>query len=464
MLKFLIDHCWSKVAHSRSDNSKRSRNRVVLTLEVLGDRLVPSTIVRELGEFSGAEFDKNSAFPRPAVQVGTFDFAKDLGGRQVKSATIRGTFGNSVYGHTSGVNLFLDGVRIATAEPYGPAWYGGGTWSHTFSRQQLQQLQDGVAKLTAVQTNEFVIRLGASRLEVETGVEINYLSRKTFITTDEITLRASAPAGTQIKWTVEGRGAAAGITGFPTNVVTTADQNGVATFRFTPSNNQALVNDRRTRWTRGSTTANPAISFEVTAKATIAGVESMVRLSNTTLGPLTQDETDRLRQEYLDYNIPVPTRDEVVRSLGAGFNQGNYGVQLSVGLPNRYNAILAAYRGSRVTATINGQQYTTTIPNNAVLSISSGYRNPQRNKAIGSMFPDSKHTRGRALDLVPGAVQVQITVNGQRRTVTLNLHKTLYPALQVAAATQGSAIAEQGATQVPVGDTRENHIHVQWTG
>jgi hypothetical protein len=54
-------------------------------------------------------------------------------------------------------------------------------------------------------------------------------------------------------------------------------------------------------------------------------------------------------------------------------------------------------------------------------------------------------------------------VNGRPRRVALSLHDVLYPALLTAAQTVGTAFAEQSATPVPIGDTRENHIHVQWT-
>jgi hypothetical protein len=209
--------------------------------------------------------------------------------------------------------------------------------------------------------------------------------------------------------------------------------------------------------------ANPAISFEVTATCLLDGIEYRDSLSDTNLGPLTQDETDRLRQEYSDYNIPVPARSEVVPSLGAGYNDGNYNVQLSVGLPAHYDAILAAYHGRPVTVTIDGQEYDASIPDDAPITIKSGYRNPQNNRAIRSRYADSKHTRGRALDLAPSEVQVLIMVNGQPTSVTLPLHQTLYPALLEAANETGvRAIAEDWGRPVDVGDPSENHIHVQW--
>ncbi|WP_169977617.1 D-Ala-D-Ala carboxypeptidase family metallohydrolase [Tautonia rosea] len=351
-----------------------------------------------------------------------------------------------------------DGAVLGRSTTGGANYVGVGTPNH-----QLEVAAPGIAWVQIMPSGAFV--LDDFYFETE-PFEISYLSTNTFIATDEIILHAKvegARAGTQVLWSVQGMDAAANVGGFPTNVVTTADADGVARFGFTPATNQSLVNDRRTNWTRGSRRANPPMSFEVTAKLTIDGSDfAETSLSDANLGALTQDETDRLRQEYFDYNIPVPRRSEVVASLGPGFNRGNYGVQLSVGLDTRYRAILAAYRGRPVTVNINGQSYRTAIPASAPVTISSGYRNPQRNRAIGSRYPDSKHTRGRALDLVPSLVQVVVLVNGSPMRVTLPLHQVLYPALYAAASSQGTAIAEQGARPVPVGDPRENHIHVQW--
>jgi Peptidase M15 len=293
------------------------------------------------------------------------------------------------------------------------------------------------------------------------SLKIDDVSQSTFIVGDSITFHANvgAPiAGVQVQWTVEGQDAAMGITGFPTNVVTTTDATGGASFTFTPSNNSNLVNDRHTTWTKGSLIANTALTFQITASATLSG--QSIQDTKT----VTQDPKDQLREEYYDYGIPVPTRNEIVASLGAGFNQGNYSVQLSDGLETRYDAILAAYRGRPITVSVGGKQFSSAIPIDASVDISSGYRNPQRNKAKdGAKL--SKHMFGQALDLVPNP-SMRVMINGRLIRVTVPLHGAngLYAALQDAAASQAgnTAIAEQDATQVPVGDTRENHIHVQW--
>jgi len=118
---------------------------------------------------------------------------------------------------------------------------------------------------------------------------------------------------------------------------------------------------------------------------------------------------------------------------------------------------------------INGEIYHTfaAIPDNARITISSGYRNPQRNKAVGSKYPNSKHVQGIALDLVPSMVKVtvEVTIEGQitRKRVTLDLHKALYPALATAGSSSGkNAICEKGSKLLTCGDESEDHVHVNW--
>jgi len=254
---------------------------------------------------------------------------------------------------------------------------------------------------------------------------------------------------------VIGQGAASGISGFPSEQVVNSDSTGTSTFSFIPSDNAYFVNNRITRWASGSTSPNPPIAFDVVAKVVNGDNPSISQLSETQLNQLVQDTTDILRQEYLDYNIDVPDRDEVVPTVGPGYNMGNYNVQVSEDMDTQYAAVLAAYRGSIVMVGSNSVR----IPNSAQVSISCGFRCPQRNKAIGSVHPNSKHCYGRALDLVPAPVWVNI--NGVPTRVSL--HGQLYPALFAACQTVGTALAEDSA--VPLSsptDTTANHIHVQW--
>jgi hypothetical protein len=310
------------------------------------------------------------------------------------------------------------------------------------------------------------------------SIAITEVSQKTFIISDQIILKAKVervPAGTEVRWSVFGFDAANRIDKYlPKNISTKTNQLGEVEFRFTPSMTKELVNDRK-RFTLGgnSPVTNPPISFEIKAVVTYKGVENQALLSQS-LGVLTQDEIDTLRQEYFDYKthvdkrITIPARKEFVKTLapayaGARFNTGNYNYQLSDGLDKRFANILASYRGRAVTTIYNGREYSTQIPSDAKIFINSAYRNPQRNRDVGSKHPNSRHVFGAALDLKPSSVvTAKIIVDGKQKTVQLSLHGTVYPALAAAAATQGTAIAENGSGEVKLGDPKEDHIHVQW--
>ncbi|HYO48949.1 MAG TPA: D-Ala-D-Ala carboxypeptidase family metallohydrolase, partial [Chloroflexia bacterium] len=80
------------------------------------------------------------------------------------------------------------------------------------------------------------------------------------------------------------------------------------------------------------------------------------------------------------------------------------------------------------------------------LSISSGYRNPQRNKAAGSLTINSRHTQGRALDLV-----------------VANPNATLWARLRTAGTNAGySSICEDGPTVRPCNHATVDHVHIDW--
>jgi hypothetical protein len=294
---------------------------------------------------------------------------------------------------------------------------------------------------------------------VKTPTAVNG-NQNTFVSIDSITLQASlAPngAGVPVAWSVVGKNKAS--QSLTIGEVHNADASGVSTFTFSPSQSAQFVQVRHSQYTSGITQpANDPLSFEVIVSA--AGLQS--RLSETSLGTLQQDETDTLRQEYVDFQITVPPRTDIVPSLGGIWNKGPYNVQASVDLLGHYNAILAAYQGSSVQ--YNGVSYT--VPANAQLERTSVFRNPRYNKAIGSVHPNSKHCYGRALDLAPSPMRV--VVNGQR--VGLDIDGFWYPALAAAEQSVGlSPLPEQGAVPLDakhdglgVGDPDEDHLHVEW--
>jgi Peptidase M15 len=290
----------------------------------------------------------------------------------------------------------------------------------------------------------------------------------TFISTDTITLQATispATSGVAVNWMVVPLGDISSETiGWPQNE-TNYTIDGVSTFSFSPSSNNTFDIDRNSFWTQGGETANKPIEFDIIAECVIGGITTQSKLSTTSLGILQQDDIDTLRQEYVDYQeATIPCRSGVVSTQqtqdGQNLNNGNYNnIQLSVNLSANYTTILNAYRGS--TYMVNGQSYT--VPMNAPLVITSGFRSPQHNTAIGSVHPNSKHCYGRALDLKPKAIYLPI--NGGR--IRLGRDTFWFPALQAAAgvvATDPShqPIAETGCCPVLLGTSTEDHIHVQW--
>jgi hypothetical protein len=244
----------------------------------------------------------------------------------------------------------------------------------------------------------------------------------TFISTDQLSFTAqlirssdtpgNATVPTLFNWTVTPQSPNAG-NGNPH----TGSQ--LARFTFTP--NPA----RRQR--TGSRQPNDPIKYRVSAAAG-GGVGSL---------DLTQDETDIIRQEYIDLGPVVPPpRSNVVAPTIATYNTGNYDLIVDGGMDNALGN--------------TESQFQTLTPAQAqapAIGVSSGFRNPRRNVAAGSQFPvGSKHVWGRALDLtIPGA------------------NATLWARLRQAGANAGNtSICEDGPTQLPCNKPNVDHVHIQW--
>ena len=325
-----------------------------------------------------------------------------------------------------------------------------------------------------------IISVDTKNVSVEKNDKLN-----TFITPDTITLRAyigEKKADVKVEWSVTGIGAASEVSGFANQVNRPTDADGISTFSFRPADNGLLNFDRIKNWTNGSRDANTAIGFDVVAYETAEGGDILkTRLSEAPeLGLIKQNEKDRLRQEYVDYGLlydgyDVPTYDKVVPTLnsqyGPKMNEGNYTVQISDQLPEKFATILSAYSGH--TFVING--HTVQISGTASLTVSSGYRNPQRNHDLsvgGKLSPPSKHILGKALDLVPSADIGKI--DGKRQFIDIDMFQYLYPILFQVAQGAGKAIAETNKnsrgervalhqiTGYPNSTEKPNHIHVQW--
>jgi hypothetical protein len=329
--------------------------------------------------------------------------------------------------------------------------------------------------------------------------------RTSFLSPGEaITVRArltGAPRGTEarIRWTVTP-------VGMHTGPATPATQEGKElTFRGTSA--QARDGNRK---------PNPPLEYEVLATVTVDGQKMEARLPPSTF--IRQDELDTLRQEYADFgtrfqpaliNVSVPGR--------ARFNTGNYTViveetagdldKLLREVETEVNRILNDdVQEQRVgTARLRPDQVVVSagpsLPNVGPLGdtepqgddvcaglrvsggcagpihagpngiaetrannrgvrvaleslVTSAFRNPQRNRAIGSVALNSRHTRGRALDIDPRPMRVPgkdarqlmcvIEVAGVRRVGEAN------------------SFTERGAaTFLDCNDPVADHVHIQ---
>ncbi len=124
-----------------------------------------ATITVTLGEFSSPYHDTGDYWD--VYDVGTFTF--DLNGESIISATISGHWGNSINPTTAHNVLFLDGVEVADTADYDPTPYYTYyvPWSYDFTDFSI--FEDGEALFQAVQTSEYVIRLGETTLTIETA-------------------------------------------------------------------------------------------------------------------------------------------------------------------------------------------------------------------------------------------------------------------------------------------------------
>ena len=236
-----------------------------------------------------------------------------------------------------------------------------------------------------------------------------------FVSTDSINLRTAIPGVTLSRsgwanlhsWEVKGTVPFGG-SGIPSQML------GSTTFSFKPN--------PRERPTAGSTSRNRPLQY--TVSATFNGrMEFFI---------LNQDETDILRQEYIDHGEGfVPTRGDCLdHRIDNSFNEGNYNLVLDGGMQAALGKVVSEFGGKHGGVQVVG-----------------GFRSPQRNKAIGDVHPNNKHTLGRALDLTPQPLSPSSLL-------------ALYEAC-VRAGYDSSCEAAPGKVVSP-GSPEGKHVHVDW--
>jgi len=177
------------------------------------------------------------------------------------------------------------------------------------------------------------------------------------------------------------------------------------------------------RPTGGSTVRNPPLQY--TVSATLEGTPQYFILI--------QDDVDLLRQEYIDHNENVvPSRaDCCARPIDGSFNVGNYNWAVDGGMQGALDKVALEFRkDSRPT-----------------LRVLSGFRSPQRNKAVGDVRPNNKHVLGRALDLAPEPAS----------------HDSLTALYDACIRAGFHTFCESGpGTEVPNGSPDAKHVHIDW--
>lgn len=130
------------------------------------DEATAATLTYTVPEYN---FDGSPPFPTPQNLVGIFSYTISSN-ENITSAVISGTFGNSVFASSAGVDVYLDGLLIAQCFEFDNCWNSPSpeSWSFTFDNSHFSLLEDGEARLTASQTSEFVARLGITTLTIET--------------------------------------------------------------------------------------------------------------------------------------------------------------------------------------------------------------------------------------------------------------------------------------------------------
>jgi hypothetical protein len=138
---------------------------VVLCLAaVAGVPYAKADNVQTIGEYSGT-YDTTDPGPyQPPTVVGTFDI---LAGDT--SMTISGSFGNSTVGSSSGVDLYLGDVLVASCVEFASCYNVLTPFSDTLTSAEIASLGTGIVDFTAVQTSQFVIQLGETTLDQVTG-------------------------------------------------------------------------------------------------------------------------------------------------------------------------------------------------------------------------------------------------------------------------------------------------------
>jgi len=139
-----------------------------LLLAVSALSLNAATITATLPEFNGP-YNPTGPYPGAPLSVGTFTFVIPVG-QQITSATLTGTFGNSQFSNTAGVDLKSAAVMLASCAALAACDTGLTItlFSFVFPSIDFGMLNGGSLAITATQTSGNIVRLGVETLTIYT--------------------------------------------------------------------------------------------------------------------------------------------------------------------------------------------------------------------------------------------------------------------------------------------------------
>ncbi|MBS1799843.1 MAG: PEP-CTERM sorting domain-containing protein [Acidobacteria bacterium] len=147
----------------RRDSMRRLSGLLVLACVFAAPVFAHADSITTLPEYNGTARFPDPGPYQPSTVIGTFNITPGD-----TAITISGTFGNSLTGSSSGLDVYLGSILVAQCVEFG-ACYENMTsiptpWSASLTSSQIALLGTGVVDLTVVQTSQYWIRLGETTL------------------------------------------------------------------------------------------------------------------------------------------------------------------------------------------------------------------------------------------------------------------------------------------------------------
>ena len=133
-------------------------------IALLGCACIARADIQTIGEYNGTGTYHDPGPYQPTTVIGTFNI---LPGDS--AITISGTFGNSAVSSSSGVNVYLGDLLVASCVQFSSCYNFTTPWTDTLSSADIAALGTGTVDLSVTQTSQLTIRLGTTTLD-QTGL------------------------------------------------------------------------------------------------------------------------------------------------------------------------------------------------------------------------------------------------------------------------------------------------------